>query len=880
MKKKLIIIIFCLSSLSTSFGAAIRDWEKEYKDLCSYDNKFCAKLKNSDGTFVRPKKEIVALLKELAPYIEKSAKQLGVDPRAIAGSIMAENSLNVGISDGVQNLLVKIGVANKGEVLGKKFSYGLGQLNFAAAREAEDHVAKIENRPPRNDTELSEAITIPEKSIYLVGAVIRKVQDDYKKEGIDISKRPEVLTTLYNLGKSEMKAAETKRSGNLPKPNFFGYFVDKYMDELAFLKPASIDSTSPAKATAVAPVVASVGKKNSAISASTVIPMKVAAPVIQKLTLAFSKSMPLYSSPPTCSDGQSYGATDIQKKYESMKAFSVTAVADKNKTFKSLVPTVDCEANAWQLIELESGEVGWIKKDDLEKNTAKFLVDDKKCKTTVDAKCSAKVSEQLKQMKIDYPEKSSGKDILARPYSLSSEVAFVNADWSCINKPKETAESSGHGSASTPTPVPTSSPGGFPTFQMQAPKPPRILEKKISIEDLNLLVKSVHEKQKEIEEKYHSPIFDPLNPYSGVDFESMKKGVTYCLNKQKYNLSNCQIDKTTFESFMNSLGTSQKLTGEDRDLIRFNAIKVMSGATELTTPDQLQKMKQSMLSWGMPSSGGFGMNYEIADTIISDQYKLRDGDESKWSMDDIKVSLLACSKSFEKLTLEIDNSSKINPNEKMMMKANLNSIKTGSVDIANNALTEIDKIKDDVEKKSVWEKSQPSFIPLSKMCLSLDDLFDLKKEQISSTVANEYTCFYGSLNVLESANELMLKELIKENSMTTQGVMNLATQFQFAFNYFTPAALNLLPAGGGMGMGMNMGYGIPMEKPTPPASYCPNKTAELIEDIMKNNSCIQHVYLPDKWMVNRLNELGDKVVYRPFEKEDQFAFDVEKSQCN
>jgi hypothetical protein len=314
MKKKLIIIIVSLNSFNTSFGALSRDWEKEHKNLCSYDSEFCGKLKNSDGTFVRPKKEIVALLKELAPYIEKSAKKLGVDPRAIAGSIMAENSLNVGISDGVQNLLVKIGVANKGEVLGKKFSYGLGQLNFAAAREAEDHVAKIENRPPRNDAELSEAITIPEKSIYLVGAVIRKVQDDYKNQGIDISKRPEILTTLYNLGNSEIKAVETKKSGNLPRPNFFGYFVDKYIDELAFLKPGNTDSAIPAKVLATAPVVSTVGKKNLPVSVTTMIPMKIPEPVTQKLSLAFSKSVPLYSSPPTCSDGQNYGATDIQKK--------------------------------------------------------------------------------------------------------------------------------------------------------------------------------------------------------------------------------------------------------------------------------------------------------------------------------------------------------------------------------------------------------------------------------------------------------------------------------------------------------------------------------------------------------------------------------------
>jgi hypothetical protein len=303
----------------------------------------------------------------------------------------------------------------------------------------------------------------------------------------------------------------------------------------------------------------------------------------------------------------------------------------------------------------------------------------------------------------------------------------------------------------------------------------------------------------------------------------------------------------------------------------------MSGSTELMSLDELKKMNQSMLPWGAGLGNSVAMSYVSADINVSDQYKLREGDEAKWSKDDIKASLLACSKSLEKINVEINNSSKIDANEKKIIKTILDNIKVGSVDFSSNTLDEIDKIKDEVEMKSTWEKARPFFIPISKICLSLDDLFDLKREQVSSTVANEYSCFFGALNVLESSNELMLKELVKENTMTLPGMMNLASQFQSAFGYHTAAALNLVPPSV---PGIGYGVGIPMEKPTPPASYCPNKTAELIEDIMKNNSCIQHVYLPDKWMVNRLNELGDKVVYRPFEKDDQFAFDVEKSQCN
>ena len=319
------VFLLLLSISHGSNSLASTDWDKEYKNLCSYDSKFCNRVKNSDGTFARPKKEILALLKELNPIIQASAKRLGIDPRAIAGSIIAENSLNVGISDDVQNLLVKIGVANKGEIFGKKFTYGLGQLNFNAAREAEDYAAHLENRKPMSDSDLTEAILIPEKSIYLVAAVIRKVQDDYKKQGIDISDKPEILTTLYNLGRSEEKALETKKSGQLPRPNYFGFFVHKYENDLSFFqKPAEITVTEKK-------VVLDPASKTSPTKPKLVSHKIQTTP--KKLVIALNKSLPIYSSPPACAGGGDYGATNLEKKYQTMKVFPVTAIAEKGKSF-------------------------------------------------------------------------------------------------------------------------------------------------------------------------------------------------------------------------------------------------------------------------------------------------------------------------------------------------------------------------------------------------------------------------------------------------------------------------------------------------------------------------------------------------------------------
>ena len=253
------ILLFQISPLVFA-----QDWETKYKDLCSYDHKWCGKVKNSDGTWVKPKKEILKLLQTLEPVIREQATKLNVDPKAIAGSILAENSLNVGVSDDVQDFLVKVGIASNGNILGKKFTFGLGQLNFDVARSAENYMAKIENRKAMTDKELSDALLIPEKAIYYVGAVIRETQDIYKKHGFDISDKPDILATLYNLGKPESKAIDAKKNNRLPRVNYFGFFIAKNDSDLAFLNPKKENKPAdktPALKVAEAKPAANMGKK-------------------------------------------------------------------------------------------------------------------------------------------------------------------------------------------------------------------------------------------------------------------------------------------------------------------------------------------------------------------------------------------------------------------------------------------------------------------------------------------------------------------------------------------------------------------------------------------------------------------------------------------
>ena len=202
------------------------------------------------------------------------------------------------------------------------------------------------------------------------------------------------------------------------------------------------------------------------------------------------------------------------------------------------------------------------------------------------------------------------------------------------------------------------------------------------------------------------------------------------------------------------------------------------------------------------------------------------------------------------------------------------SVKISSIDAARDAFAMLLKLPPDQQKEK-FTQAQPYFIQTSKLCLSLNDLFDLRRNKMNLTkTTKEYTCFYQGLSVLESNNELMLKKLIKESMYSPIGIYSILNQFGFAFNIPLAYSLGLNPP-----IPQAVGQLFRREKQEVQPSFCPNKTAEIIEEIVKNNSCIQHVYVPDKWMLNRLNELGDKVIFKPFAEDDRFSFDMEKTKC-
>lgn len=199
-----VILVSMAASLAVS-----ADWDTRFKEVCSYDA-YCRRLRTSDGTWLKPKPEIVAVMrdKEIQAQLHEIAKKYSLDATAIASVILAENSLNVGLKDDIQTWLAK-----KGGITGigsYRFTFGFGQISIRAASEAERHVAALEGRPAKSDDELTKEITDPMGSIRLAGAILRKVQDDYKAQGFDISKDLSLQATLYNLGQSEERARRAK----------------------------------------------------------------------------------------------------------------------------------------------------------------------------------------------------------------------------------------------------------------------------------------------------------------------------------------------------------------------------------------------------------------------------------------------------------------------------------------------------------------------------------------------------------------------------------------------------------------------------------------------------------------------------------------------
>jgi hypothetical protein len=442
--------------------AIAEDWDKRFDELCKFD-KYCVRLKTQDGAWMKPKPEILAVIrtKEVQAEIHAAATKYGIDPIAVAASIVAENSMNVTKTDTAQTWLAKnLGITGIGS---KKFSFGMGQINIDTALEAERYIAGVEKRAPRSQDELTQEIADPLGSVRVAAMIIRKGQDDYKAQGFDISKDIGVLTTLYNLGQTETRARDAKSSGKDPKMNYFGTFVMKYFRELkaAVGKAPGAVSTPIVAATAVSvpldPLPAPdaptevVGKNSkrgakvrevagtkSRTPAKAIVKPEPVVPMVETETV--STSIPLVGAPLLC-------ATRDEDRYDESKISTSsygapTGILEKGHSFRELSRSLDCNSVTWKLVETDTGASGWVKEETLDKLRGKRLEPVKSCDAELKAAatCADTVRSALGEKVVTSDSKTMvyASPVGPKPREGDSKVVnFEREDFRCRDRDKK-----------------------------------------------------------------------------------------------------------------------------------------------------------------------------------------------------------------------------------------------------------------------------------------------------------------------------------------------------------------------------------------------------------------------------------------------------------
>ncbi len=188
------------------------------KKFCDFTNS-CSKKMSYEKTDI--KQSVLYLITQLKPKIISVSEMYNIDARALALVLATENSLNVTIEDEIQNYLANYGVTS---VLGKKFSYGLGQIKLDTAVAVEPLVAKIENRSVRSKETVAEKLIDVDESLSYAAGILLDAQIKYQEKDINISKNIAILATLYNLGNIDERVKALKPN-HILRPNQFGIFA-------------------------------------------------------------------------------------------------------------------------------------------------------------------------------------------------------------------------------------------------------------------------------------------------------------------------------------------------------------------------------------------------------------------------------------------------------------------------------------------------------------------------------------------------------------------------------------------------------------------------------------------------------------------------------
>jgi hypothetical protein len=848
--------IFVVSAVTAFTSAA--DFDQMYKEVCSYDN-YCRRLKSSDGAWFQPKGETMAFIRDPRAQAElkAAAAKYGVDPVAVAGSIVAENSLNVSLAtttnSGAAHYALKDWLTRNGiySVGGKSIGFGVGEIHLDTAMEADAHMAAIEHRAPLNTSEMAAEINNPLGSIRVAAMIVRQVQDDYKAQGFDISRNPGLLATVYNLGKSREKAALAKKNGSLPRLNYFGLFVSKYSGDIRAATTPKVVSVIPASLTARVPLSTAIPPRGSHSSANAhTVELKVPQVMVDIVT----DNLPLTGSPLLC---DKVGNNDSQRETKSTSFGAPVGAIAKGQAFTEIGRSLDCNSDSWRLIRSATGTEGWIRESDLTAAAGSAMVAKSPVCTAGDTACIAAITKALDKSVITDTNKQSGPSIIyAAPFSSLKPGGFDREDFRC--QAANDVEVAGSGSGYHPVNGVNTGQSSIASINKNSTGAADA-EKRghEAVEFANAELSRMSKSLKIAPDKLR----DLGNPYAIIakSLGALRDGGNDCLASVQSDSPGCSNLPYVFSDLKKLLETLKYETKPNLAVI--SGLRYESGV-------------QNALNLPRMSAYNSGGEQFAA-------YVPTDAEIGKFSPTDIQNLVQDCQTRVEKLekaAATVSATAKAgapqtgtgwpNPYGSTSYNGPTNNYPSGSFPAYGSAYNADDIFTAAKQATSAQLKQYaPEFISFAKYCHANLNLIKVDKVRQNSIECSQAPKF------LTINNQLLSRELWAAVKDAPANISNeiLKNSSLFVPSTVTDDILKRLPP-------KVLGYSDDTDM-APQGSYCPNKTAEVIHELLDKNPCIKHVYVPTRFLTNKLGTKDKRVLYREFETTDRYAIEVGEGKC-
>jgi hypothetical protein len=209
-------------------------WGEGFQKLCQTDPD-CPRLLDARGEWKVPKKTHYQLLTSIRPLLEEAAQLYKVPLDVMASVLIAEDIMNSGFTDEIQDWLLENSPDLFAKILLHDFTFGPGQINLETAIEVEYFSAKVEGRALRTEKDIRQKILQLRPSIFYIASILRSYHDRYLLIGIDLNEHKNIWSSLYNLGEIDERVIRIRqlireKGRYVPQENYFGFFYRRYFE--------------------------------------------------------------------------------------------------------------------------------------------------------------------------------------------------------------------------------------------------------------------------------------------------------------------------------------------------------------------------------------------------------------------------------------------------------------------------------------------------------------------------------------------------------------------------------------------------------------------------------------------------------------------------